>query len=53
MRSTAIQLAQVRRLLFLSPGTAKNHIAAIQRKTGARNRVAIAAWAWATGRAEP
>ncbi|MFF4778587.1 response regulator [Microtetraspora fusca] len=39
--------------LFLSPGTVKNHIASIQRKTGARNRVAIAAWAWATGRAEP
>ncbi|MEV4225343.1 MULTISPECIES: response regulator [Nonomuraea] len=36
--------------LFLSPGTVKNHIAAIQRKVGARNRVAIAAWAWANGR---
>ncbi|MEV4748935.1 hypothetical protein ACFQVD_08645 [Streptosporangium amethystogenes subsp. fukuiense] len=37
----------------LAPGTVKNHIAAIPRKTGSRNRVAIAAWAWATGRAEP
>ncbi|MGP3919260.1 response regulator [Nonomuraea sp. 10N515B] len=45
--------AEIATELFLSPGTVKNHIAAIQRKTGARNRVAIAAWAWATGRAEP
>ncbi|MEU6796842.1 response regulator transcription factor [Nonomuraea wenchangensis] len=45
--------AEIAAELFLSAGTVKNHIAAIQRKTGARNRVAIAAWAWATGRAEP
>jgi DNA-binding NarL/FixJ family response regulator len=45
--------AEIAAELFLSPGTVKNHIAVIQRKTGARNRVAIAAWAWATGRAEP
>ncbi|MEU0479105.1 response regulator transcription factor [Streptosporangium sp. NPDC006013] len=45
--------AEIAAELFLSPGTVKNHIAAIQRKTGSRNRVAIAAWAWATGRAEP
>ncbi|MFI7534215.1 response regulator [Streptosporangium sp. NPDC049376] len=45
--------AEIAAELFLSPGTVKNHIATIQRKTGARNRVAIAAWAWATGRAEP
>ncbi|MEU6741730.1 response regulator transcription factor [Streptosporangium sandarakinum] len=45
--------AEIAAEIFLSPGTVKNHIAAIQRKTGARNRVAIAAWAWATGRAEP
>jgi DNA-binding NarL/FixJ family response regulator len=38
--------------LFISPGTVKTHIASIQRKTGARNRVAIAAWAWETGNAE-
>jgi DNA-binding NarL/FixJ family response regulator len=37
--------------LFISPGTVKTHIASIQRKTGARNRVAIAAWAWETGNA--
>jgi DNA-binding NarL/FixJ family response regulator len=35
--------------LFISPGTVKTHIANIQRKTGARNRVGIAAWAWETG----
>ncbi|WP_326554855.1 response regulator transcription factor [Micromonospora sp. NBC_01813] len=38
--------------LFISPGTVKTHIASIQRKAGARNRVAIAAWAWETGNAE-
>ena len=30
--------------LFLSAGTVKNHVAKIQRKLGARNRVGIAAW---------
>ncbi|MGW7443792.1 response regulator [Kitasatospora sp. NPDC054795] len=32
--------------LFISPGTVKNHLANIQRKIGARNRVGIAAWIW-------
>ncbi|MEV4115675.1 response regulator transcription factor [Nonomuraea sp. NPDC049695] len=45
--------AEIAAELFLSPGTVKNHIATVQRKIGARNRVGIAAWAWATGRAEP
>ncbi|TQS31161.1 response regulator transcription factor [Microbispora sp. KK1-11] len=45
--------AEIAAELFLSPGTVKNHVASIQRKVGAGNRVAIAAWAWATGRAEP
>lgn len=45
--------AEIAAELFLSPGTVKNHVAAVQRKTGARNRVAVAAWAWATGRAGP
>ncbi|WP_028923025.1 response regulator [Pseudonocardia acaciae] len=31
--------------LFISPGTAKTHIANIQRKLGVRNRVGIAIWA--------
>lgn len=39
--------------LFISPGTVKTHLANIQRKTGARNRVAIAAWAWETGNIGP
>ncbi|NUW35450.1 response regulator transcription factor [Nonomuraea sp. SMC257] len=43
--------AEIAEELFLSPGTVKNHIAAVQRKLGARNRVGIAAWAWSTGRA--
>ncbi len=45
--------AEIAAELFLSPGTVKNHVASIQRKVGAGNRVAIAAWAWATGRAQP
>ncbi|ACZ89031.1 response regulator [Streptosporangium roseum] len=45
--------AEIAAELFLSPGTVKNHIASVQNKTGTRNRVAIAAWAWATGRATP
>ncbi|WP_031164196.1 response regulator transcription factor [Streptosporangium roseum] len=45
--------AEIAAELFLSPGTVKNHIASIQNKTGTRNRVATAAWAWATGRAKP
>ncbi|MFB9878454.1 response regulator [Planobispora siamensis] len=35
--------------LVISPGTVKTHIANIQRKVGAANRVGIAAWAWSTG----
>ena len=35
--------------LFVSPGTVKTHLNNIQRKLGARNRVAVAAWAWETG----
>ncbi|MER7669393.1 response regulator transcription factor [Kitasatospora sp. NPDC096128] len=32
--------------LFISPGTVKNHLANIQRKLGARNRVGVASWVW-------
>ncbi|RSS42598.1 response regulator transcription factor [Streptomyces sp. WAC08241] len=39
--------------LFISPGTAKTHIAHIQAKLGTANRVGIAAWAWRTGLATP
>ncbi|GAA3024264.1 response regulator [Actinokineospora globicatena] len=35
--------------LYLSLSTVKTHLAAVQGKIGARNRVEIAAWAWRTG----
>jgi DNA-binding NarL/FixJ family response regulator len=36
--------------LFISLSTVKSHIANVQHKLGARNRVEIAGWAWETGR---
>ncbi|MDN3243075.1 response regulator [Glycomyces tritici] len=39
--------------LFISVGTVKTHLANIQAKLGAANRVGIAAWCWQTGRATP
>ncbi|MFB0625902.1 response regulator [Streptomyces sp. AB3(2024)] len=41
--------AEVGAELFISPGTAKTHVASIQAKLAVRNRVGIAAWAWETG----
>jgi DNA-binding NarL/FixJ family response regulator len=41
--------AEIAAELFITPGTVKNHLAAIARKIGARNRVGIAAWAYDTG----
>ncbi|RJQ88818.1 response regulator [Amycolatopsis panacis] len=35
--------------LYLSLSTVKTHLAAVQSKVGARNRVEIAAWAWRSG----
>jgi DNA-binding NarL/FixJ family response regulator len=35
--------------LAISAGTVKTHVANIQAKVGARNRVGVAAWAWSTG----
>jgi DNA-binding NarL/FixJ family response regulator len=39
--------------LFISIGTVKTHVANIQTKLGAANRVGIAAWTWQTGHAAP
>ncbi|GAB3556452.1 DNA-binding NarL/FixJ family response regulator [Actinopolyspora lacussalsi] len=36
--------------LYMSLSTVKSHLASVQGKIGARNRVEIAAWAWRTGR---
>ena len=39
--------------LYLSLSTVKTHLAAVQAKIGARNRVEVAAWAWEHRRAGP
>jgi DNA-binding NarL/FixJ family response regulator len=41
--------SEIAQQLFISPGTTKNHLATIQTKIGARNRVAVAVWAWNNG----
>ncbi|MGP3687317.1 response regulator [Streptomyces sp. IBSNAI002] len=41
--------AEIGTELFITAGTAKTHIANVQAKLGARNRVGIAAWAWEHG----
>jgi DNA-binding NarL/FixJ family response regulator len=43
--------AEIAAELFISAGTVKTHIANIQNKLSARNRVGIASWAWQTGHA--
>jgi len=45
--------AEIAAELVLAPGTVKNHVAVIQRKVGASNRVGIAAWAWSAGVVRP
>ncbi|WP_405760879.1 MULTISPECIES: response regulator [unclassified Streptomyces] len=45
--------ARIAAELFISPGTAKTHVANIQTKLKTANRVGIAAWAWKTGLATP
>lgn len=42
--------AEVGERLFVSPSTVKTHLASLQPKLGARNRVELAAWAWQSGR---
>ncbi len=42
--------AEIGAELFISLSTTKTHVANIQTKLGARNRVEIASWAWHTGR---
>ncbi|GAB2597234.1 DNA-binding response regulator [Paractinoplanes abujensis] len=41
--------AQIGSELLISAGTAKTHVASIQRKLDVRNRVGIAAWVWGHG----
>lgn len=41
--------AQIAAKLFITAGTAKTHLASIQRKLGVQNRVGIAAWVWSNG----
>ncbi|MEV3993885.1 response regulator transcription factor [Streptomyces sp. NPDC049837] len=41
--------AEIGARLFVTAGTVKTHLANIQGKLGARNRVGIAAWAWESG----
>jgi DNA-binding NarL/FixJ family response regulator len=45
--------AEIAADLYLSAGTVKTHVANVQAKLGTRNRVGIAAWAWANGHATP
>jgi DNA-binding NarL/FixJ family response regulator len=45
--------AEIATELFITAGTVKNHVASIQRKLRARNRVGIAAWAWEHGVGRP
>ncbi len=45
--------AEIGAALHVTHGTVKTHLAAAQRKVNARNRVAVAAWVWASGLARP
>jgi DNA-binding NarL/FixJ family response regulator len=45
--------ADIGEALFISLGTVKSHLSALQSKLDARNRVEIAAWAWSSGLLHP
>jgi DNA-binding NarL/FixJ family response regulator len=45
--------AEIGAELFISLSTVKTHIASIQSKLRARNRVELASWAWMSGRMTP
>jgi DNA-binding NarL/FixJ family response regulator len=45
--------AEIGAELFISAGTAKTHVANIQRKLAVRNRVGIAVWAFNSGHVQP
>jgi DNA-binding NarL/FixJ family response regulator len=45
--------AEIGAELFISLSTVKTHIASIQSKLAARNRVELASWAWMSGRMGP
>ena len=45
--------AQLAEELYISLSTVKTHLASLQTKLSARNRVEVAAWAWETGRMQP
>ncbi|TPQ24030.1 response regulator [Streptomyces sporangiiformans] len=45
--------AEIAADLYVSLSTVKTHLASVQLKLAARNRVEIAAWAWQTGNATP
>ncbi|MBH0243998.1 response regulator transcription factor [Streptomyces cavourensis] len=44
--------AEIATALSITVGTVKTHLANVQAKLGARNRVEVAAWAWRNGVAE-
>lgn len=45
--------AEICATLFISLGTVKSHLTALQSKLNSRNRVEVAAWAWSSGLLRP
>lgn len=48
--ATGLTNAEIGERLHVSASTVKSHLASLQTKIGARNRVELAAWAWGSGR---